>query len=330
MKTCLPAAILLVLAGPTLADATLSYRGATPECRMDFDTLRVSGSRLRIDGSVIGMDTSAIYDGLEQMLVGLDHREKTFSQMELDDDAQDFQGDVASALGTRTQKEMGKAKDAMAEARAQYEAQCKKSRRECPPMPQFEMVEDMLENPGAIDLDAMMAMQEQSLAQMDPKMLERAGMDPEQMKAQMKQSRDLLAAQQREASDVSTPTGETRTVQGVSCAVIEKRIGEQLIETRCEADASALPLDERDAKGFQRGIARLTKMADTWRPLGEKVTGQKMQDEQRGLVIEKTCYDERGEETARVEMQLVKGAVDATAFDVPAGYKPAGFAESVE
>lgn len=328
MKTGLPAALLLALTGPALADATITYRGATAECGTDFDTLRVSGSRLRIDSTILGFETSSIYDGLEQMLVGLNHGEQSFTLMELDDDAQDFQGDVASALGTRTQVEMGKAKDAIAQARAQYEAQCRKSRRECPPMPQFDLAEDMLDDPGGIDMDAMMAMQEQSLAQMDPKMLERAGMDPEAMKKQMKQSRDLMAAQKRELSAVAAPTGGTRTVQGIACSVIEKRIGEQLIETRCEADAAALPFDERDAKGFQRGIVRLTKMADTWRPLGEKVSGQKMQDEKRGLVVEKTCYDERGDVSARVEMQLVKGSVDATAFDVPEGYKPAGFGDT--
>ena len=322
---------LLAASGAAQADATLSYRGATEACHAEFEKISVSGSRIRIDSAILGMQASSIYDGLEQLLVGLDHRARTYTQMELDDDAQEFQGDVASALGTRSQKEMEKAKEAMAAAREQYEAQCAKSRQPCPAMAQFDMAEGMLSGDYAnIDMDAMLAMQEQNLAQVDPKMLERSGIDVKEMKAQLAESRARIAEQQRQQSAVNTVTGETRTVAGITCAVSEKRIEGVLVETRCEADPGAIPLDEKDAVRFQRGVARLTKMAETWRPLGEKVTGQKIGDDRTGILVEQTCYDERGEVAANVVLQVAKGGVAPDAFDVPAGYKPAGMLDSSE
>ena len=53
MKTRYAAAALLCFSSIAQADAVLAYRGATAECRAEFDTLRVSGSRLRIDGSPV-------------------------------------------------------------------------------------------------------------------------------------------------------------------------------------------------------------------------------------------------------------------------------------
>lgn len=333
MKRPLPCALAacigVALTGTAHADAVLEYRYQGDECRVEMDRMQVSGSRLRMDTTWLGMDTSAIYDGLEQMLLGLEHREKTYSQMELDDDAQDFQGDVAAALGTRTRKETAKAMDAMAEARAQYEAGCKK--RDCPPMPELGRYDDLT---GGMDADALLARQEAAMARMDPEMLERMGVDPAEMKAQMDATRAKLAASRRWQDSVATPTGKTRTIDGISCAEIEVHLGVSLIERRCETEPAALPLDARDAKGMERGVARLTQMAQTWRPLGEQVTGRQVQDEHHGLVVEKVCYatdrDGKLRETGRATLGIEKRAVASDAFEIPDGYKPAGFGVDAE
>jgi hypothetical protein len=220
----------------------------------------------------------------------------------------------------------------MAQAREEMAKNCKSQPGGCAMLDRMDGALAAM-SPDGIDVEALMAQQEQAMAQMDPKMLERAGIDPEQMRKQMADSRAALASTQRENAMVHTVTDEKRTVAGMQCQVIEARLGKVVVERRCEAAPDAVPpLDPRDAKGFARSVARLNKMADTWRPLGQQVAGEVMPDDSRkGIVAEKICYaDDTGEEIGRATLKVQSGGVASDAFDVPAGYRPAGMFGAVE
>ena len=296
-----------LLAAPALAfaGATVTYDTSGNDCLPEPAGLRVSGVRVRMDlRPMSGVEQSMLYDVVEQTMVYLDHTNKTQFLMETDRDATDFQADVASATVRSVDKEMAKAQAQMDESCRQMEAQGFK----CPQMP------DMTKMMGG-DIDTIMKQQQEMYANMDPKMLERAGVDVAEVQAQLEETRKAVsgpAGVEREAG--------TDTIGGRSCKVFEYRDGEQLTDWRCEAEPAALGIGERDARGLAAALKDLLRYGKAFAALQERF-GTKSRSDVPGIVLERRCYA-NGSETGRATARIATGELDDSLFEIPPGYAP--------
>jgi hypothetical protein len=298
-------AVFLLAPACARADATITYDTAGGDCSPEPAGLRVSGTRVRMDlRPVSGSRTSALYDVVEQTMVYLDHTGKTQLLMETDRDATDFQADVSSATMRSMDKEMQK-------AQAQMEESCRMLEKQgmaCPKLP--DMAAMMSGN-----ADEIMQQQQDMLANMDPKMLERAGVDVEQAQAQLEEARKQVAGPAGDEREAGTDT-----VDGHTCRVFEFRDGDTLTDWRCEAEPAALGLGERDARGLAAALRDLVRYGAAFAPIAERF-GQKVRRDVPGIVLARRCYEggkESGHATARIET----GALDASLFEIPPGYAP--------
>lgn len=301
------ALLVLCLALPDVAraDATIGYDTAGRECLPEPAGLEVSGARVRIEMRPMqGSHQSAIYDVVEQTMVYLDHDNRTQFLMETDRDAADFQSDVSSATVRSMDKEMQKAQAQMDEACAQME----KQGMACPKMPNMAQM-------MSGDVDQIMANQQQMLASMDPKMLERAGVDVGEAQAQLEEARKSLAG----PAGVEREAGSD-TVGGRTCRVFEFRAGETLTDWRCEAAPAALGIGERDARGLAAAMRDLVRYGQAFSALTERF-GTSSPRPDRRIVLERRCYD-GGRETGRATARIETGALDESRFEIPPGYAP--------
>lgn len=298
-------AFCFVLPAAVRADATIGYDTAGGECLPEPAGLEVSGARVRIEMRPMqGSHQSAIYDVVDQTMVYLDHDNKTQFLMETDRDAADFQSDVSSATVRSMDKEMQKAQAQMDEACRQMESQGMK----CPQMPNMAQM-------MSGDMDQIMANQQEMLANMDPKMLERAGVDVGKAQAQLEETRNALAG----PAGVEREAGSD-TVGGRTCKVFEFRDGETLTDWRCEAAPAALGIGERDARGLAAAMRDLVRYGQAFSALTERF-GTKQARPDMGIVLERRCY-EGGKETGRATARIGTDALDESRFEIPPGYAP--------
>jgi hypothetical protein len=318
---------LAVLALPAHADVSLTWTAQGGPCPVEPTALYVQGSMLRADTRQAGMDFSMIYDGVEQLGTQLDHNQRTVYQTEFDDDALDFQGDVAHATGVRVDKEMGKAQVEMEQAKVQMAEQCRELERQGMACPQIAMP-DLSAMMDPENMQALMEQQQAAMAQMDPKMLERAGIDPDEVRRQQEQTSALMAAQGRlQGTRLVGDLGQ-HEVAGIACSIWEFRRGDEVVDRLCEAPIANLALDARDQRGLERAWRRIQQMATAWQETGQKigehfgdgVDASAAEGRERGLVLRKTCFD-GARESGSAEVRVVRGPVDASVFTVPPGYR---------
>ncbi len=313
-------AALIALAAPTVeADASFRYVLGGADCAPEVGVLHVSGSRLRLEGA----NGIAIYDGLEQMLVGLDASNRTFMQIEVDDDAQDFQRDVASASMTRVDRELERANAMLAQQRAEADARCRKDRSQCAAASMLQGIDlDAMMN---MDVGALAAQQEQMIGQLDEKTLRQAGIDPAQMRAQLDDAKTQAAKarSKEERGPVEVvDTGRSETHDRIACRVRELRAGDALVESRCEAGFDALGLDERDRRGVERGYKRLTSYAESFQPIVDRFGVAAGAPRPEGLVVRQVCYGDDGRERGRATLAIAREPLAEALFEIPADYRP--------
>lgn len=116
-----------------LADASLQFR-VEGQCEAMMQQVQVSGSQLRMDTKTADMDVTTLFDGSEELITYLMHDKKRFHQIEVDEDALDYTGDVANSTGIYMDNQLGKIQE-------QLKAQCaqmRKSGLDCASMPNME------------------------------------------------------------------------------------------------------------------------------------------------------------------------------------------------
>lgn len=117
----------LALLGAAHAGTEIKFE-RTGACPHETESLKIDGSRFRSDSRVGGQDSSLLYDGLERLMTTLMHDSREYVQTEVDEDALDYQGDVANSTGNYMNKQMEKMDAQMAQ-------QCEQARKqglECP------------------------------------------------------------------------------------------------------------------------------------------------------------------------------------------------------
>jgi hypothetical protein len=302
-----------LLALPLVARADLAITFDAVDCEPEVRAIYVQGARARFDARHAGNDSSLLYDDVEQLAWGLDHGRRVAMPIEVDDDAIEFQQDVTRATGKRLDRELARADTATREAQAEACAASGGGDCAAAAMPGM---------PAGYDAEAMQAQLAQAqalMAQMDPKALERAGVDPAQLQQQLQQTHELMAAQQQRASStVERNLGEQR-VAGVACQRWERRRDGELLQSGCDAEPAALGLDARDQRGLEGAITRMMRWSEGFAELGARF-GAAPPERHRALTLEQVCYA-GGRETGRTTARISRAPIDAARFELPPGYR---------
>lgn len=297
------AAALVLGAAAARADAVLEYDGGDGACHGDFVRLAISGLTMRVDSAPPAQDTSFIYDAAEKSGIALDHEHKRMFELEFDDDAIDFQGDVMKSTSNMVDRKAEKVK---AQACAHAGAQC-------PPGSFMNPLD-----PGA-------------MPQIDPKQIESlmqqnmGHMTPEQ-RARMQQSIEALrqSGYGGLAGPAATPvveaTGETREVNGVACAVERVTLQGRVQREDCRAPLAALGLDAADLKRLQRAFQRIDKFAASVRDNARFVRNMPREHADADhVLVARRCFDD-GRRAAEVTLRVRNGAAPSEWFAPPADY----------
>ena len=338
----LPGLFLASVCAPTLhaGDFALSYEISGSECTPEPTAVWLRGSLLRFDMVQAGERYSVLYDGSEQLMTMLDHRNRTRMALEMDDDRLDYQADVMTSTGTYIDKEMAKARAQM----AQMCDQLKQQGQACPDLS------------AMMDLKAMtrMAQQQAGAAQ--------GGAQPDPRRSAMAaggndMALSALAAQQGDAApagggaqlgtDPRAPAGgaaparlpgmpapfvattrESR-INEVACTMHEQREGERLLAERCITPFESLGMDARQLAQLQRALKRMQRFADTFRGMTSRfVDTPEKQEDTKGLALRQVCYASDGKERGRADATFQHGQIDTEVFEIPSSYREQGMMQS--
>ena len=121
---------LLAIAGSAGADTTIRY-SVEGDCPAIADSVEVSGPLMRIDIHAQGQDVASIFDGVEELFTTLMPAQRKYHQVEVDEDALEYTGDVADSTGKYVDNQMRK-------MQAMVQQQCvelEKSGGNCATMP---------------------------------------------------------------------------------------------------------------------------------------------------------------------------------------------------
>lgn len=133
LQSC--ALLALVLGTSAHADTTLHY-AVEGNCPAIADAVEISGSLIRIEIHAQGQDYASIFDGGEDLYTTLLPAQRKYYQVEVDEDALDYTGDVADSTGKYIDNQMLKMQTMMQQQCAELE----KSGGSCASMPDLRSI----------------------------------------------------------------------------------------------------------------------------------------------------------------------------------------------
>ena len=314
-RACTALCVLAVLACAAAHAATVLEYRHEGECATDFDRIAIDGLHMRIDMRVDGVAMTSLIDDDEQLMHQVMHDSRTYMTMESDDDAVDFNSDVARStlLNARNQVHAVTGLDngqLMERTRAAQVAAC----------PETEGL-----GYGDPDYPEAASRCAETLAQAA------AAHAPASRADAVAQARDRSPAWRApEEPPVATPRWSTTTldreasdteVAGHRCTVERILRGTTVLREDCVATIESLSLEPR----AQRRLARLAKVGEG---LGAGVVSlhPELQQEQRSgpptISLRRICH--RGSHsTGSAVLQIrTEVAIDPGQFELPAGYAP--------
>jgi hypothetical protein len=318
------AAVLFLCATAAHADAVLEYSGSNADCHADFVRVAVQGLSMRIDNAPPAQDMSMVYDSAEKVGVALDHKRKQFFELEFDDDAIDFQGDVMKSTSNmvdrkteQLQKQLPPGRSPSAPGRSPSAAKAMDGQER----PAEAM--DGRERPaGAMQPGA------NGMPQVDPKLMEQMMQQnmqhmTKEQRAQMEEAMKNMRASGYfgpQSDPVIDATGEKREIGGLACAVERVTQDGQLVREDCRTTLDAVGIDPADVKRLVRVILRMEKYANSVTANLRLVKSARRDhvDPQHPLV-ERRCFDQ-GKPTGDVTLHVRSEAVPADWFVTPADY----------
>lgn len=113
---------LALTPGVSEADISLIYPQQA-QCRSNVSAIQISGSRMRFDSVMENKKHSMLFDGMEDIITTLDHSGRQYHQIEVDEDALDYNKDVMSSTGTFVGNQMNALQAQMKQQCAQMEKQ---------------------------------------------------------------------------------------------------------------------------------------------------------------------------------------------------------------
>ncbi len=275
------------------ADAVLEYSGSSTECHADFARVAVQGLSMRIDSAPPAQDMSMVYDSAEKVGVALDHKRKQFFELEFDDDAIDFQGDVMKSTSNMVDRKT------------------EQMQKQLPP--------------GAMQPGA------NGMPQVDPKLMEQ--MMQQNMEHMTKEQRAQMqeAMKNMRASGYFGPqsepaveaTGEKREVGGLACTVERVTQDGQLLREDCRTTLDAIGLDPADVKRMLRVIMRMQKyssaVTSNLRLIKNVNSARRDNVDPQHPLVERRCF-EQGKPSGDVTLRVRNESAPAEWFSTPADY----------
>jgi len=287
------AAVLFLCATAAHADAVLEYSGSNVDCHADFVRVAVQGLSMRIDSAAPAQDMSMVYDSAEKVGVALDHKRKQFFELEFDDDAIDFQGDVMKSTSNMVDRKT-------------------------------EQLQKQLP-PGAMQPGA------NGMPQVDPKLMEQMMQQNIQHMTKEQRAQTEEAMKNMRASGYFGPqsepvievTGEKREVGGLSCTVERVTQDGQLLREDCRTTLDAIGLDPADVKRMLRVIVRMQKyssaVTSNLRLIKNVPSARRDNVDPQRPLVERRCF-EQGKPTGDVTLHVRNEPVPADWFVTPADY----------
>jgi len=326
MIKALAASLFFTLSASAIADTRISYR-SEGGCAGDFDRVELKDHRFRADSHQGENDGSMIYDGAEKLAYFVDHRTRTFMQIEMDEDAIDLQSDVMKSLRTKMRKESGFDPFEMAKSLCPGLSAANARDRtpddpiDCgngttlggadgKPMNRDAMASAMKDGrmPG---VDA------ESLAQMQKLMQEQMASLPPEQQAEMQRMMGGAASPSQNRSPapqrIDRDAGEAK-VGDIVCTRREHLRGDEMLREDCYAPAAALALGDVET----RRIARITKTMQDWSRSLAPDAGSAADDR---VLVRRVCYA-GGHESGRATLVIDRAPIEEARFEMPSGYAP--------
>jgi hypothetical protein len=337
---CLLVLPLALATTDAAADATLDYHSSGKGCRGDFDRVLLKDTWLRVDSNQGGHSGSFIYDGTEKLAIFLDHREHHFMQIEMDEDAVDFNADMMASLRKMMRNQAGF--DPFDLAKSVCPGAFDAGQRDgapdqplnCTPDPiaagMHGKAADRRQRATTLDNSRMPAMSADNQRMME-QMLQKqmATLAPEQ-RAQMQRGlgqadmSGVLGAPKNAAAPAPAPetvrdSGET-TVEGFACSRRLHVRGEQVVRDECFATTAALKLSDRETAR----LASVGKVMKSWShsmlPMDAEGAPPQATSADR-VLVQRVCFAE-GRETGRASLHIERESIPASLFAPPSGYSP--------
>ena len=297
------------------AATLLEYRHEG-ECATEFERMAIDGLNLRIDMRVDGIEMTSLIDDEEQLMHQVMHDSRSYMTMESDDDAVDFNSDVARSTllhaRNETYKVTGLDNDALIEqARAAQVVAC-------PEMAQLGFGDPDYPEAAARCAERMAA---DAAAQ--------APADRASAIARA-QARTRPTRANAPASPAPKPAWTTTRIErdavatqvdGRACTTERIMRGTTVLREDCMAPIDALALEPR----AQRRLARMAKVGSGLAAGVVELHPELQQQERDGppaISLRRVCHRD-GRVTGTSTLMLREGvAIDPAQFELPAGYEP--------
>lgn len=308
---------LMLACGAAPAATVLEYRHEG-DCATDFERMAIDGLRMRIDMRVEGMAMTSLVDDDEQLMHQVMHDSRTYMTMESDDDAVDFNSDVARSTVFHAQRQVqavtGMDNDAIiAQARATQIAACPEMAGLGFGDPDYAEAASRCAEKMSTKAQSAGPSRRDAVALAGGRAYAGAGVGAAPAHTSEAPTRWSTTTLDRDAA-------ATR-VEGHSCTLERIRRGPTVLREDCLAPVDSLALEPR-------AVRRLARLARVGEGLGAGVADlhPEMQDASRNgtptLSLRRTCYRD-GRAIGNAVLQIrTDVAVDAAQFELPAGYAP--------
>ena len=316
------------------ADVTLDYQTSGHDCRGDFERMRVKGPALRVDSNMGGREGSFVYDGIEKLAYALDHRQHQFVQLEVDEDAAEFNADRMASLQKMVRNQTGvdpfeQARAlcpgiANADAKPGQPVNCaaavgsQSSAQAGAPAPGAPASGRAASTPGmsAENMQAMQQLMQQQMAKMTPEQRERM---------QRGMAASGLAGYGAMAGAPALPESDRdlgpATVAGIACTRRQHLRGDEIVREECLTSLAGLKLAAADSARIARMAGVMARWRDSMMPGGAASRRGPAID---NVVVERVCYTgaaESGRATLRIAATPI---ADAEFVVPPPGYSQMG------
>lgn len=319
-RVAMRSALLVALAsafGATQAATLLEYRHEG-DCATDFERMAIDGLRMRIDMRVEDVEMTSLIDDEEQLMHQVMHDSRTYMTMESDDDAVDFNRDVARSTLFHAQRQV-QAVTGMDNRQVIDQARATQITA-CPEMaglgfgdPDYPDAASRCAEKMSAAAQSARPSRRDTVALAGGRAYAGAGVGAAPARTHAAPTRWSTTTLDRDAS-------ATR-VEGRSCTLERIRRGPTVLREDCLAPVDSLALEPR-------AVRRLARLAKVGEGLGAGVADlhpELEQEHREGpptISLRRTCHREgKAVGTALLHIRT-DVAIDPVEFELPAGYAP--------
>ena len=171
-------------------------------------------------------------------------------------------------------------------------------------------------------MNAVQAQMKQQCAQMEEQGFSCPNMDL----SSLMQNAQAMMGQSTPQMEIKA-SDKTQIVAGMACKTFERFENGIRASEECYVEQKDMPMPDKDKKYLLRNMKVMLHYADTFTGLSEKL---KMANTEKSsspdpansnVLLSKICYMPDGSEAGQVVVQISNVTIDASSFDIPAGYQ---------